>query len=135
MSTSFEETVQKAVESPETVRKKIRSGLPIKWLERLAPLFGVSVTALAEIIGIDSRTLTRRRKGGKLTHRESNAIYPLALLYMHGLQVFEDPEAVRKWFNAEEDDFSGMKPIELLDTASGIEEVDQLLGRIEHGVF
>jgi len=28
-----------------------------------------------------------------------------------------------------------MKPFELLDTAPGIQEVDQLLGRIEHGVF
>jgi uncharacterized protein (DUF2384 family) len=46
-----------------------------------------------------------------------------------------DTESVRHWFNTEEVDFSGMKPIELLDTASGIKEVDQLLGRIEHGVF
>jgi putative toxin-antitoxin system antitoxin component (TIGR02293 family) len=135
MSTRFEETVQRAVESPETVRQQIRSGLPIKWLEQLAPFFGVSVTAFADIVGIDSRTLSRRRKEGRLTHRESNALYHLAVLYQHALAVLGDTESVRHWFNTEEDDFSGMKPIELLDTASGVKEVDQLLGRIEHGVF
>jgi putative toxin-antitoxin system antitoxin component (TIGR02293 family) len=108
------------------------SGLPIRWLEQLALLFGVSVTAFA---GVDSRTLSRRRKEGRLTHRESNALYHLAVLYEHALAVLGDTESVPHWFNTEEDDFSGMKPIELLDTASGIKEVDQLLGRIEHGVF
>jgi putative toxin-antitoxin system antitoxin component (TIGR02293 family) len=111
------------------------SGLPIRWLEQLAPLFGVSVTAFAGVVGIDSRTLSRRRKQGRLTDRESNAFYHLAVLYEHALAVLGDTESVRHWFNTEEDDFSGMKPIKLLDTASGIKEVDQLLGRIEHGVF
>jgi uncharacterized protein (DUF2384 family) len=37
--------------------------------------------------------------------------------------------------HASEPDFADMKPFELLDTAPGIQEVDQLLGRIEHGVF
>jgi putative toxin-antitoxin system antitoxin component (TIGR02293 family) len=73
------------------------------------------------------------RKQSRLTHRESNVLYHLAVLYEHALAVLGDTESVRHWFNTQEDDFSGMKPIELLDTASGIKEVDQLLGRIEHG--
>ena len=105
------------------------------WFDDLAKRFGASGTAFATIVGIDPRTLTRRRREGRLTAKESSALYHLAVLYEHALDVLGDPETVRNWFNSPEPDFSEMSPLALLDTAPGLKEVDQLLGRIEHGVF
>jgi putative toxin-antitoxin system antitoxin component (TIGR02293 family) len=62
-------------------------------------------------------------------------LYNLAVLYEHALDVLGDPEIVRQWLNTPAPAFADMKPLELLDTTPGIKEVDNLLGRIEHGVF
>ena len=135
MSISFELQVQQAVENPDLFRSAVKEGLDIVWFDRVAELFGAAAGEFAEVVGIDPRTLTRRRNDGKLTTRESSSLYHLAVLYVHALDVLGSPEAVRSWLHAPEPDFADMKPFELLDTAPGIQEVDQLLGRIEHGVF
>src|ERR1700730_442431 len=135
MKSSFDRIVQKAVENPIAMRKVVQQGLDIRWFDDLAKLFGTSATAFATVVGIDPRTLTRRRREGKLTSRESSALYHLAVLYEHALDVLGDAETVRNWFNTPEPDFSDMSPLALLDTAPGMKEVDHLLGRIEHGVF
>jgi putative toxin-antitoxin system antitoxin component (TIGR02293 family) len=135
MKSGFDRAIQKAVDNPAAMRAVVRQGLEIGWFDHLAKLFGVSGTAFATIVGIDPRTLTRRRREGKLTPRESNALYHLAVLYEHALDVLGDPETVRSWFNTPEPDFADMSPLARLDTAPGIKEVDHLLGRIEHGVF
>ena len=135
MSTSFELQVQQAVENPELFRPAVKEGLDIVWFDRLAELFGATAGEFAEIVGMDPRTLTRRRNEGKLTTRESSSLYHLLVLYVHAMDVLGSPEAVNSWLHASEPDFADMNPFELLDTAPGIHEVDQLLGRIEHGVF
>jgi putative toxin-antitoxin system antitoxin component (TIGR02293 family) len=135
MAAKFDQKVQSIVSDPSIIRKAVKAGLDITWFDRLAELFGASGTAFANIVGIDPRTLTRRRREGKLTPRESNALYNLAVLYDHALDVLGNAEIVREWFNTPAPAFADMKPFELLDTTPGIKEVDNLLGRIEHGVF
>jgi putative toxin-antitoxin system antitoxin component (TIGR02293 family) len=132
---SLEVAVEQAVQDPASIRQAIKDGLPIGWFDHLAGLFGANALTFADIVGIDSRTLTRRRHEGRLNPRESNALYHLAALYAHARDVLGDAETVREWFRTPEPDFADVRPIELIDTAPGIKEVDQLLGRIEHGVF
>jgi putative toxin-antitoxin system antitoxin component (TIGR02293 family) len=135
MPIAFDREIERAVNNPSKMRDRIKEGLTIDWLNRLAKLFGISPTAFANIVGIDTRTLTRRRREGKLTAKESSSLYHLAVLYEHAFDVLGDTETVQDWFSSPEPDFAGMKPVDLLDTAPGIKEVHQLLGRIEHGVF
>ena len=135
MKSSFDQKIQKAVDDPAAMRVLVKEGLEIAWFDDLARRFGASGAVFSTIVGIDPRTLTRRRREGKLTPRESNALYHLAVLYEHALDVLGDPDTVRNWFNTPEPDFCEMNPLALLDTAPGMKEVDHLLGRIEHGVF
>jgi putative toxin-antitoxin system antitoxin component (TIGR02293 family) len=135
MKLSFDRRIQKAVDDPAAMRVLVKEGLEIEWFDDLARRFGASGAVFSTIVGIDPRTLTRRRREGKLTPRESNALYHLAVLYEHALDVLGDPDTVRNWFNTPEPDFSEMIPLALLDSAPGMKEVDHLLGRIEHGVF
>jgi putative toxin-antitoxin system antitoxin component (TIGR02293 family) len=135
MKSSFDRKIQEAVDDPTAMRAIVKEGLEIEWFDDLAKLFGTSGASFGTIVGIDPRTLTRRRREGRLTPRESNALYHLAVLYEHALDVLGDPETVRNWLNTPEPDFSEMSPLALLDTAPGMKEVDHLLGRIEHGVF
>ena len=111
MNTSFDRKIQKAVDDPLAMRCGVKEGLEIGWFDHLAKLFGASGAVFAAIVGIDPRTLTRRRREGKLTPRESNALYHLAVLYEHALDVLGDPDTVRNWFNTPEPDFSDMSPL------------------------
>ena len=132
---TIEGAVEEAVQDPASVRQVIKDGFPIGWFDHLSGLFGTSALTFAGIVGIDSRTLSRRRHEGRLSSRESNALYHLAVLYAHARDVLGSAETVKEWLHSPEPDFAGVPPIELIDTAPGIKEVDQLLGRIEHGVF
>jgi putative toxin-antitoxin system antitoxin component (TIGR02293 family) len=135
MSIAFDQRVQKAVDFPATIREAVKEGLDFAWFDHLAALYDASGTAFARIVGIDTRTLSRRRREGKLTARESSSLYNLAVLYEHALEVLGDSEIVRLWFNTAAPAFAGLTPLELIDSAPGIKEVDNLLVRIEQGVF
>src|ERR1700745_3146565 len=132
MGTSFELQVQQAVENPDLFRSAVKEGLDIVWFDHLAELFGATAGEFAEVVGIDPRTLTRRRNDGKLTTRESSSLYHLAVLYVHALDVLGSPEAVRGWLHAPEPGFAEMKPFDLLDTAPGIQGAAQATGRSGH---
>jgi len=135
MKAAFDQKLREAVHDPGTVREAVREGLDLRWFDRLTALFGTTATAFAAIVGIDARTLSRRRREGKLTTKESNALYHLLVLYEHALDVLGDAEMVRSWFHTPSPAFADLMPLKLLDTTPGIKEVDNLLGRIEHGVF
>jgi len=46
-----------------------------------------------------------------------------------------DEEAARSWMNMPIKALSYETPLNYIDTETGIREVEQVLGRIEHGVF
>jgi putative toxin-antitoxin system antitoxin component (TIGR02293 family) len=59
----------------------------------------------------------------------------LAALRKHGLEVFENETAFNHWLKSSLPSLEGNRPIDYLDTSYGFELINQLLGRIEHGVF
>src|SRR5260370_9218626 len=120
MNIGFDQQVQKAIDHPDTMREAIKEGLDINWFSQLAQLFGIPGTRFATIVGMDPRTLSRRRREGKLTPREANALYHLAVLYLHALDVLGDSETMRNWFTSPEPYVPDMLPIELLYNSAGL---------------
>ncbi len=113
----------------------IREGLPWAVFEQLCERLGVSQQRLAEVLLIPARTLTRRRKSGSFHVDESDRIIRVARVYAHALNVFESPERAAGWLQRNNTVLDGAAPLSLLDTGPGARLVDELLGRIEHGVF
>ena len=54
---------------------------------------------------------------------------------MHLLDVFEDSEKGERWLHEPNGALDNQKPIHFTDDLEGIEKVDKILGRIEHGIF
>lgn len=52
-----------------------------------------------------------------------------------GARVLGDRDAALRWLRTRNHALGGESPLELLDTGSGSRQVQELLGRIEHGVF
>lgn len=50
-------------------------------------------------------------------------------------EVFEDKEVAVQWLESPNPILNNKKPIDLATTDAGLNEVLQLLGRLEHGIF
>lgn len=66
---------------------------------------------------------------------ESERLLLLAALAAHGLRVFEDEGKFNCWLRCPLAILDGHSPMQLLDTTTGFQVVDQILGRIEYGVY
>jgi putative toxin-antitoxin system antitoxin component (TIGR02293 family) len=114
---------------------KIKEGLPVKAFNRLCKNLDISEKALAKTLNIAISTLARRKKTGRMTFGESERIYRIAKIYDRAVEVFGDEEMGRRWLKEPAWALGDRTPLEFAETELGAQEVDDLLGRIEHGVF
>ncbi|MBN2418794.1 MAG: DUF2384 domain-containing protein [Deltaproteobacteria bacterium] len=114
---------------------QIKKGLPLKIFEQLCRNLGIPEKELCRILKIPPTTLARRKKSGQLSFEESERVFRIGRLYDKAMEVFNQPELSRKWFNEPAWALGDVPPLEYADTELGAKEVEDLLGRIEHGVF
>jgi putative toxin-antitoxin system antitoxin component (TIGR02293 family) len=115
--------------------KKIKKGLPISAFEKIQKELDVSADILASTVNIATRTLARRKKEGRFHSDESERVLRIASLFDRALQVLHSQNRVQLWFKAPQKGLGGKTPLEYADTEPGAREVEDLLGRLEHGVF
>ena len=113
----------------------VREGIRAKALDAVAANLGLARSEVAEHLGIAERTLARRRKTGMLTTEESGKLVRLARIARRAAEVFEDRDLGVGWLKRPNRALGGERPLDLLDTEIGAENVLDVLGRIEHGVF
>lgn len=113
----------------------IRDGLPASELVALKEALGASNEQMARFIGTSTATLNRRRDGGRLTAVEGDRVVRFARLYGLALEVMGTPEHARAWLASAQRGLGGATPLEHALTELGAREVEELLGRIEHGVY
>ena len=121
-----------------TLIRQLKRGLPMAAFDDLQGAMAVPAKTLASAANIAVRTLNRRRKEGRLQTDESERLFRiavLAVLYDRAIEVLGDQERARAWFK-EPVKALGMKtPLQYADTEPGAREVENLLGRLEYGIF
>lgn len=116
--------------------RAIEVGLPWKSLERFVRNTRLTIEQVAELISLPPRTLARRKASGRLASDESDRLVRAARIYGRALDLFDgDAEAATEWLTDKNRALGGVAPIHFARTEVGAEEVDHLIGRIEHGVF
>lgn len=115
--------------------QNIKKGLPISAFEKIQKELEVSAEILASTVNIASRTLARRKKEGRFQPDESERVLRIASLFDRALQVLHDQSRVKLWLKSPQKGLGGKTPLEYADTEPGVREVEDLLGRLEHGVF
>lgn|SRR5690606_16502727 len=126
--------VQGEVASAEDLVARVREGLPFAAAAAVMDTYGISRDALCAILHLSRRNFLRRRTQQRLSPDESDRLYRLARVLAHANRVFEDPRASAEWVHTPNPALGGTPPLALLDTDLGVEQVDQVLGRIEHGI-
>ena len=104
--------------------------------EALAGHIGISKKSFAEdILSISVKTVERKKSTERLDKRTSSHIIEIARVAEHAITVFEDEAKAIKWLNTPNRALNNLKPVELLSTYTGMGMVDDILGRIEEGVY
>ncbi|MCS4122660.1 type II RES/Xre toxin-antitoxin system antitoxin [Salinibacter ruber] len=117
----------------ETV-EAIREGLPAEVLGWLKERLGLTAEELAGVIHISRRTMSRRKKEGRLKPDESERAVRLIRLYRRAAEVLGGPEEATEWLREENFALGGETPLGFADTEPGARRVERLLGQIEHGI-
>ena len=120
---------------PHDLIKTVKGGLSIQVFRALAEALDVSDAALANLAGISGTTLTRRKRAGQLTPDESEHVLRIANLLERAAQVFEDVGDAAEWLKTPNFSLGNVTPLSYADTEIGAREVENLLGRIDYGVY
>ena len=125
-----------AKEAERTARELVRAGMPAGVIGHLAKAFGTSVEEIQRLIGVSRATGTRRRASRvPLRPTSSDRAFRIAGAYALAKRVFEDETNAREWFKERNRALHGERPIDLLDTDVGTQEVLRTLNRIEFGIY
>lgn len=114
----------------------LKTGLPVNAFQRFLEASRLTAQDAQTVIGIPKSTLARRQHSGRFTPQESERVYRLVHLFGLAADLFEgDRTAAKDWMERPQRAFGGETPIERAATELGARDVEQLIGRLEHGVF
>ena len=125
----------KTFESPDLL-KKVEAGFSYRTFERFQRNLAFQYEELANLVQISQRTLARRREKGRLTAEESDRLLRVSRVFGKALALFDgDVDAARAWFSVAAPALANRTPQDVSSTEIGAREVENLVGRLEHGVF
>jgi putative toxin-antitoxin system antitoxin component (TIGR02293 family) len=113
----------------------VATGLPAEVVRYLSESTGVSLRELQEITGIDRSTFSRRIKQQALLKvDESDRVARVARVAALAMEALGDDEGLQ-WLREPNAALGRRVPLSMLGTDAGVRQVEQIIGRIEHGVF
>jgi putative toxin-antitoxin system antitoxin component (TIGR02293 family) len=113
----------------------VREGLSTEVFKTVAANLEMSDRQLAGVLKIPNRTLDRRLKHGVLSPEESDRLARVVKILKRAHEVFGDAEKARSWMNTPLTAFEGETPLQRADTSIGTTQVEDVLGRIDYGVY
>jgi putative toxin-antitoxin system antitoxin component (TIGR02293 family) len=113
----------------------VRKGLSIDVFKSVAGELGMTEREFAHALGIPNRTFDRRLTQGALTPEESDRLARVTKILKQAREVFSSPAKARGWMNTPLAVFDGETPLQRIDTSLGATQVEDVLGRIDEGVY
>ena len=121
-----------------TVRQqidKMQAGLSFRAVQKLQKALNLPLGTMATVLGMSRATLHRRKIQGKIDQDESERLMRYQRLLKKAEDVFGEGEGARAWMTTKQLGLGNAVPLEFARTEIGAREVENLLGRIEYGVY
>ena len=135
-STQHAELLGLKVRSSAQLHAKVSEGLEFDTVERFQRNTALPMASLSQWLVIPSRTLSRRKSEHRLRPDESDRLLRASRIYAKAIETFGgDREAATRWLGAPQRGLGDAVPLEFARTDVGCREVEDLLGRLEDGVF
>lgn len=121
--------------SGELIRQLGR-GFSFSAMRALEARSGISLAQIASLIGLPPRTFARRKASGRLSSEESEKLLRLSAVFEQATSLFEGNHArALQWLTTPKKALENETPLEYSRTEVGAREVENLIGRLDHGVF
>ena len=121
-----------ALKAHELVQKGIRVAEVFKVTDSLE----FTGSDAARVLGVPPRTLQRWKGSKKLLDSGTGGrFYRLNHIVNLAVEVFQSLPAARQWLREPQQALGFKTPLELMNTDPGMNSVENLLGRIRHGVY
>ncbi len=114
---------------------QIKEGLTIEAMSALTTNLNITEKHLAKVVGLSISTLAIRKKTGRLKPTESERVMRVDRIFRRAMEVFKDQAIAKRWIKSPAKALGGIAPIDFTETDIGAREVENLLGRIEYGVY
>lgn len=116
---------------------RVRSGLPASAVKTLETAYAATTTDMARCLLIPTSTLRRRvKEKARLGVDESDRVLRLARLKDLAVEMIQGDNArAIEWLRSPREILGNESPMEHASTELGMREVEDLIGRIRHGVF
>jgi putative toxin-antitoxin system antitoxin component (TIGR02293 family) len=116
--------------------KALEAGLPQSELTDLQASLSLTNDRLVSLVGLSKSTFHRYK--GTSTNLDplvSDRVVRFALLLSKAIKVFGGKEDAKKWLMSPQFGLGGEVPLDYAKTEVGAREVENLLGRVEYGVY
>lgn len=113
----------------------VREGISKKDLEHLKQKTDLDYNQLSKVLSVARATLINKKGNAKFDTVLSERIVGVADIYSYGYEVFEDESRFNEWIFRSNQALGGQTPYDLLDNQYGREEIKNLIGRIDYGVY
>jgi putative toxin-antitoxin system antitoxin component (TIGR02293 family) len=124
------------VQSSGELIRQVGRGFSFHAMKSLGERSGLPLPRIAELIGLPQRTFARRKSSGRLTPGESEKLLRLSAVFEQAVELFEgDRSGALRWLTTPKRALEHQTPLEYSRTELGAREVENLIGRLEHGVF
>jgi len=110
-------------------------GLPKQALIFFMQKVNLDERRLFSYLDVTKRTLDNYKPNQRLRLYISDRLIHLAELYAKGKEIFDSFENFNEWLNRPSVDLEGDKPIDLIHSRKGVDDILHVLGRIEHGIL
>jgi len=115
---------------------RLRAGIPFAELSRFIQAIGMSQEEASAAFHIPPRTLARRKEAsGRMATGEGERMVRYARLLAQAQETLGSLDKAKSWLGLENRALGGATPLSLLDTDIGARAVQDVLGRIEYGLF
>ena len=121
--------------TPVEKMEMFREGISKQKLEKLKRRANLDYDKLSTLLSTTRATLINKKGTEHFSPALSERIVSIADVYSYGYEVFEDEGKFNEWITRPNRALGGKQPFDLLDNQFGREEVKNVIGRIEYGVY
>jgi putative toxin-antitoxin system antitoxin component (TIGR02293 family) len=124
-----------SVGNARDLQAELRNGFPYAAFQAVLQALDLTPGSLAELLGIAPRTLSRRKAKGVLSPIESDRLYRVARVTAQAVETLGSLDKAREWLHVENQALGGSAPVGQLDTEIGERQVEDLLLRMDYGIY
>jgi putative toxin-antitoxin system antitoxin component (TIGR02293 family) len=114
--------------------EKIKEGFSTKSITAISETLNLSTESTLSVVNLSKQTWMRRQKLGRLTPEESDRVWRINNLIEKASRLLGSEGLASEWLKTPSPALDGATPLQYASTEPGARAVEQLIGRLEHGI-